>query len=103
MSTIVFSTVFAYDSSKFPEGPKTMADFFDLEKFPGKRAMRKAKANLEMALMAGAGVPAVEVAAIWKPWKVWTARRRRWTRSRRTSIWWEARSRRNCLPMAKWR
>ncbi|MFN7052485.1 MAG: extracellular solute-binding protein, partial [Gemmobacter sp.] len=31
VSTIVFSTIFAYDSSKFPEGPKTMADFFDLE------------------------------------------------------------------------
>ena len=53
VATIVFSTVFAYDSSKFPEGPKAISDFFDLEKFPGKRAMRKgAKANLEMALMA---------------------------------------------------
>lgn len=63
VATIVFSTVFAYDTSKFPEGPKTMADFFDLEKFPGKRGMRKgAKANLEMALMAD-GVPAAEVYA----------------------------------------
>ncbi|MCY1127559.1 ABC transporter substrate-binding protein [Frigidibacter sp. RF13] len=61
VSTIVFSTVFAYDTTKFPEGPTTIADFFDLEKFPGKRGMRKgAKANLEMALM-GAGVPAAEV------------------------------------------
>jgi len=63
VATIVFSTVFAYDTSKFPEGPKTMADFFDLEKFPGKRGMRKgAKANLEMALMAD-GVPAADVYA----------------------------------------
>ncbi|WP_284165064.1 ABC transporter substrate-binding protein [Frigidibacter sp. SD6-1] len=61
VSTIVFSTVYAYDTTKFPEGPSTIADFFDLEKFPGKRGMRKgAKANLEMALM-GAGVPAAEV------------------------------------------
>ncbi|MCX8510064.1 MAG: ABC transporter substrate-binding protein, partial [Rhodobacteraceae bacterium] len=64
VSTIVFSTVYGYDSSKFPNGgPTTMADFFNLEKFPGKRAMRKgAKANLEMALMAD-GVPASDVYA----------------------------------------
>jgi putative spermidine/putrescine transport system substrate-binding protein len=61
VSTIVFSTVYAYDTTKFPEGPTTIADFFDLEKFPGKRGMRRgAKANLEMALM-GDGVPAAEV------------------------------------------
>jgi putative spermidine/putrescine transport system substrate-binding protein len=64
VATIVFSTVFAYDTSKFPEGPTTIAEFFDLEKFPGKRGMRKgAKANLEMALMAD-GVPAAEVYGI---------------------------------------
>ncbi|MES2667000.1 MAG: ABC transporter substrate-binding protein [Pseudomonadota bacterium] len=64
VSTIVFSTVFAYDTTKFPEGPTAIADFFDLAKFPGKRGMRKgAKANLEMALMAD-GVPAAEVYAM---------------------------------------
>ncbi|MEL7174870.1 MAG: extracellular solute-binding protein, partial [Pseudomonadota bacterium] len=41
--------------------PATMADFFDLEAFPGKRGMRKsAKANLEMALIAD-GVAADDV------------------------------------------
>ena len=61
VSTIVFSTIYAYDTTVFPEGPTTMADFFDLEKFPGKRGMRKeAKANLEMALMAD-GVAAADV------------------------------------------
>lgn len=61
VATIVFSTIYAYDTTKFPEGPTTMADFFDLAKFPGKRGMRRgAKANLEMALMAD-GVPAAEV------------------------------------------
>ena len=62
VANIVWSTVYAYDKTKF-EGnePKTIADFFDTEKFPGKRGMRKsAKANLEMALMAD-GVPAGEV------------------------------------------
>ncbi|MEH7829104.1 ABC transporter substrate-binding protein [Gemmobacter denitrificans] len=64
VSTDIWSNVFAYDSSKFPEGPKTAADFFDLEKFPGKRGLRKgAKAVLELALM-GDGVPASEVYAV---------------------------------------
>jgi spermidine/putrescine-binding protein len=61
VSTDIWSTVFAYDTTKFPEGPTTAADFFDLEKFPGKRGLRKgAKAVLEFALMAD-GVPAAEV------------------------------------------
>jgi putative spermidine/putrescine transport system substrate-binding protein len=59
--TILWSTIFAYDSSKISDGPTTIADFFDLEKFPGKRGLRKSpKANLEMALMAD-GVAAEDV------------------------------------------
>jgi len=59
---IVWSTIYAYDKTKFPNGgPKTMADFFNPEKFPGKRGLRKTpKANLEMALM-GDGVAAKDV------------------------------------------
>ncbi|KAF0173062.1 MAG: putative spermidine/putrescine transport system substrate-binding protein [Rhodobacteraceae bacterium] len=61
VSTDIWSNVFAYDTTKFPEGPKVAADFFDLEKFPGKRGLRKgAKAVLELALM-GDGVAAAEV------------------------------------------
>jgi len=62
VASIVWSTVYAYDKTKFSgEVPTTIADFFDLEKFPGKRGLRKgAKANLELALMAD-GVPAAEV------------------------------------------
>ena len=61
VASIVWSTIFAYDSSKMADGPATIADFFDTAKFPGKRGLRKnPKANLEMALMAD-GVPAAEV------------------------------------------
>lgn len=57
VGNIVYSTIFAYDADKFPDGPKSWADFFDLEKFPGKRAMQKdAFGNLEFALSAD-GVP----------------------------------------------
>ena len=59
--TIVWSTIFAYDTTKISKSPKTIADFFDLEKFPGKRGLRKSpKTNLEMALMAD-GVAAEDV------------------------------------------
>ena len=62
IATIIWSTIYAYDKTKFPNGgPQTMADFFDTKKFPGKRAMRKGpKPNLEFALM-GDGVPADKV------------------------------------------
>jgi putative spermidine/putrescine transport system substrate-binding protein len=59
---IVWSTVYAYDSSQFKGAkPKTIADFFNVKKFPGKRGLRKnPKANLEFALMAD-GVPPSKV------------------------------------------
>lgn len=62
VGSIVFSTIFAYDATKFPDGaPQTIADFFDTETFPGKRGVKNApKATLEMALMAD-GVPADQV------------------------------------------
>lgn len=60
VANIVWSTIFAYDTSKL-DGVSSVADLFDLEKFPGKRGLRKnPKAVLEMALMAD-GVPAGEV------------------------------------------
>jgi putative spermidine/putrescine transport system substrate-binding protein len=62
VANIVWSTVFAYDSSKTP-GVDSIDDLFDLEAFPGKRGLRKnPKALLEMALMAD-GVPAADVYA----------------------------------------
>lgn len=58
VANIVWSTIFAYDSSK-TEGVAGIADFFDLAKFPGKRGLRKSpKATLEMALMADGVAPA---------------------------------------------
>ena len=62
ISTIVWSTVYAYDGAKFPnEKPASIADFFDTQRFPGKRGLRKTPlVNLEWALMAD-GVPVDEV------------------------------------------
>ncbi|WP_174213594.1 ABC transporter substrate-binding protein [Paragemmobacter aquarius] len=90
VANIVFSTVFAYDTTKFPTAPTGIADFFDTEKFPGKRGMRKgAKANLEMALMAD-GVPAAEVyATLDTPEGVDRAFAKLDT-IKADTIWWEA-------------
>jgi len=58
ITQLVFSTVIAYDNRAFPgEKPRRIEDFFDTERFPGKRALRKAPVALfEWALMAY-GVP----------------------------------------------
>ncbi|MDH3658710.1 MAG: ABC transporter substrate-binding protein [Alphaproteobacteria bacterium] len=53
VANIVWSTIFAYDKAVLAEGPASLTDFYDLDKFPGKRGIRKSpKANLEMALIA---------------------------------------------------
>ena len=90
VSTDIWSNVFAYDTTKFPEGPKAVADFFDLEKFPGKRGLRKgAKAVLELALM-GDGVPASEVyATLATPEGVDRAFAKLDT-IKKDVVWWEA-------------
>lgn len=52
-----YSYVLAYDSNKFPDGLKTWADFWNVEKFPGKRTLWKyMQGALEAALLAD-GVP----------------------------------------------
>jgi putative spermidine/putrescine transport system substrate-binding protein len=51
---IIFSTVLAYNQEMFDgEAPDSVADVWNLERFPGKRALEKIPAaNLEWALMA---------------------------------------------------
>ncbi|WBL77879.1 ABC transporter substrate-binding protein [Bradyrhizobium xenonodulans] len=53
------TTIVVYDRDKLPNGPKTIADFFDLKKFPGKRGLYKS-APVEWALIAD-GVPPKDV------------------------------------------
>ncbi len=62
IGNIVWSTIYAYDTTKFAgNAPKTLADFYNVKDFPGKRGLRKtAKPNLEFALMAD-GVAAADV------------------------------------------
>ncbi len=54
VGAIVYNFVLSYDKDKIKSGgPQSWADFWDVQKFPGKRALRKGpKTNLEIALMA---------------------------------------------------
>lgn len=62
VGTIVQSSVLAFDADRFnSDPPKTVADFWNLEKYPGKRGLRKTPiTTLEFALVAD-GVPHTEV------------------------------------------
>jgi putative spermidine/putrescine transport system substrate-binding protein len=66
VGSMVYSQVIAFDPRRFAESkPRTLADFFDLARFPGPRGLRDGgpKNNLELALIAD-GVP---------PWRVYPA------------------------------
>ena len=88
---LLYSTVYAYNAN-YLKGPKpsTVADFFDLEKFPGRRGMRRSPlVNLEFALVAD-GVALDEVyATLDTPEGVSRAFRKLDTIKDQV-VWWEA-------------
>lgn len=56
-STYFFSYIIAYDAEKYGDkAPTGMADFFDVEKFPGKRSLYKWGAGMWEAALLGDGV-----------------------------------------------
>lgn len=64
VGNVVGSTVVAYNHETLPGRPESIADFFDLSAFPGKRGMRRTpQGNLEWALAAD-GVPRDEIYAV---------------------------------------
>ena len=65
VGTTFYSTIYAYHPDRFPgEKPAAIGDFFDLERFPGRRGMRRSPlVNLEFALL-GDGVAAEDVYAV---------------------------------------
>ena len=53
VGSIVWATAITYDDNRLKEGPTSWQDFWDLKKFPGKRALRKQpEYALESALLA---------------------------------------------------
>lgn len=61
VGNIVSATVLAYDADSVEQAPMRIADLFDVERFPGRRGLRRSpKVNLEWALIAD-GVPREQV------------------------------------------
>lgn len=61
IGNVVWATVYAYNTETFAEAPTAIADFFDLDRFPGKRGLWKTpRVALEWALLAD-GVSIEEV------------------------------------------
>ncbi|MDM7255853.1 MAG: ABC transporter substrate-binding protein [Paracoccus sp. (in: a-proteobacteria)] len=62
VATDVYATAIAWNADKLGDtAPASIRDFFDLEKFPGRRGvLRQPRFTLELALM-GDGVPAAQV------------------------------------------
>jgi putative spermidine/putrescine transport system substrate-binding protein len=81
----VYSTVMGYRTDVFKDGgPKTMADFFDVQKFPGPRTMQNSPVdNLEFALIAD-GVPKDKL----YPLDVDRAFRKLDTIKKHVAVWW---------------
>ena len=91
VKNLIYSTVYAYNDTRFPEHkPATMADFFDLEKFPGRRGMRRApNANLEFALVAD-GVPAGRVYEVLSTGEGVARAFQKLDTIKERVVWWEA-------------
>jgi len=86
----VYATVIAYDNRAFSgQRPGRLADLFDTETFPGKRALRKTPAdNLEWALLAS-GVPRQELYSLLSTPRGLDLAFRRLGEIRDSVIWWE--------------
>ncbi len=90
VTTLFFSTVFAYNDERIGDlKPTAIDDFFDLEKFPGRRGMRRVpRVNLEFALMAD-GVPLDEVYATLDTEEGIARAFRKLDTIKEHIIWWE--------------
>ncbi|MCZ0954517.1 MAG: extracellular solute-binding protein, partial [Rhodospirillaceae bacterium] len=88
---IFYSTVYAYNSELIGATyPQTLDDFFDMERFPGRRGMRRTPAvNLEFALMAD-GVPAQEVYSVLDTEEGLDRAFRKLDIIKDQTVWWEA-------------
>ena len=88
---LVYATVLAYDDRAFPgEKPQTVADFFDIERFPGKRALRRQPiALLEWALMSY-GVPISQLYDLLSTERGMTLAFRKLDQIRDHIVWWES-------------
>ncbi len=90
---IVYSTTFGYRTDMVPEGaaaPSEICSVFDLETYPGKRALEKRPINnMEWALLCD-GVAKDEVYDVLATPKVSSKRWTNWATIKDDVIWWSA-------------
>jgi len=87
---IAFATVIAYDDRAFPgEKPRTVADFFDLERFPGKRALRRAPVGLFEWALRSYGVPRTQLYDLLSTERGLRLAFDRLDEIRSETLWWE--------------
>jgi len=86
----VYTTVIAYDRRAFPGiRPRRVADLFDTERFPGRRALQRAPfGNLEWALLSY-GVPRQDLYPLLSTPRGIDLALRRLERVAADAIWWE--------------
>jgi putative spermidine/putrescine transport system substrate-binding protein len=90
VASMVWSTVYAYDASKLKTAPTTVNDFFDLQKFPGKRGLRKSpKVAMEWALIADGVDPKDVYKVLGTPAGVDRAFKKLDT-IKKSIVWWES-------------
>ena len=91
MGLLFYSTVYAYNSERLSGAPpQTIDDFFVLERFPGRRGMRRSPAvNLEFALLAD-GAPVQEVYEVLDTEEGLDRAFRKLDTIKDQVVWWEA-------------
>lgn len=90
VGSVVWSVGLAYDAARLREGPTSWADFWNLQRFPGQRTLRRGpKYTLEIALMSD-GVPASEVYRVLRTPAGVDRAFRRLDQIRSNIVWWTA-------------
>lgn len=90
VGSVVWSVGLAYDGSRLQTGPASWADFWNLQRFPGQRALRRGpKYTLEIALMSD-GVPAAQVYEVLRTPAGVDRAFRRLDEIKRNIVWWTA-------------
>lgn len=89
IGTIFYSTVLAYRTDEFPEGkaPKKVADFWEVEKFPGRRCLQDSPFNNLVFALEADGVPYKEIYPLTDE-KVNRAFRKLDEIKPHVSVWW---------------
>jgi putative spermidine/putrescine transport system substrate-binding protein len=91
VAQLVFSTVIVYDDRAFPgEKPRSVEDFFDVETFPGRRALRKAPVGLFEWALRAYGVPRRQIYDLLSTERGFDLAIRRLETLRPHLDWWEA-------------